>query len=345
MPRTRPDVTDTELDAPVRAEAREEAALRESAIVVARTDRRRWRVVGPKAMDVLNGLVTNDVTGVVPGSGCYAAALTAKGKILADLRIFARDDDYLVDTSAAAGAGWAEVLRKYVNPRLAKYGEITAETADVAVAGPDAADVIEAAFEWSAETLGGLTPHAHRELPLGGAVQLVARTPEINVPAYDLLVDAGESARVIALLTEAGATLSSLATWDVRRIAAGWPAWGRDMDEGTLAQEASLDALSAISYDKGCYTGQETVARVHFRGHVNRYLRRARYSSGVEVPVGAEVFDPATGKSVGDVRSSAISAHDGGVAIAMIRREVAPAAMLRAQWNGTAADFSLLPES
>ena len=345
MPRTRPDVTDTELDAPVHADAREEAALHESAIVVERTDRRQWRVAGPKAMDVLNGLVTNDVAGVTPGSGCYAAALTPKGKVIADLRIFARDDDYLVDTSAAAAPGWAEVLRKYVNPRLAKYEEITDATADVAVAGPSAAEVIGTAFGWNAGMLSGLMPHAHTALPRGGAVWLVARTPEIGAFACDLLVAAEESARVVALLTEAGAMPSSLATWEVRRIAAGWPAWGRDMDESTLAQEASLDALSAISYDKGCYTGQETVARVHFRGHVNRYLRRARYSSGVEIPGGAEVFDHATGKSVGDVRSSAISAQDGGVAIAMIRREVTAPVTLQARWNETAADFSLLPES
>lgn len=345
MPRTPPDVTDTALDAPVRADAREEAALRELAIVIERTDRRRWRVAGPKAMDVLNGLVTNDVASVSPGGGCYAAALTPKGKVVADLRIFARDDDYLVDTSAAAASGWAEVLRKYVNPRLARYEEITDATADVAVAGSSSAEVIGTAFGWNADMLSGLSPHAHSELPLSGALRLVARTPEIGGPAFDLLVPAGESAGVVELLTEAGATRSSLATWDVRRIAAGWPAWGRDMDESTLAQEASLDAFSAISYDKGCYTGQETVARVHFRGHVNRYLRRARYSGGVAIPAGAEVFDPATGKPVGDVRSSAISALDGGVAIAMIRREVTAPVTLRAQWNGTAADLSLLPES
>ena len=302
-------------------------------------------MVGPKAMDVLNGLVTNDVSRVAPGGGCYAAALTAKGKIVADLRIFAREGDYVVDTSAAAGPGWAEILRKYVNPRLAKYEEITDATADVAVAGPRAAEVIGAALDVNAGTLSSLLLHAHGELPLGGAARLVTRTPEIGSPAFDLIVAAEERARVVALLTEFGAVLSSLPTWEVRRIAAGWPAWGRDMDESTLAQEASLDALGAISYDKGCYTGQETVARVHFRGHVNRYLRRARYASGVDVPVGAEILDLTTGKSVGDVRSSAISAHDGGVAIAMIRREVTAPVTLRAEWNGTAADFSLLPES
>lgn len=337
-------MTDTVLDAPVRADAREEEALRESAIVVERTDRRRWRVVGPKAMEVLNGLVTNDVSRLSPGTGCYAAALTPRGKVIADLRIFARNDDYVVDTSAAAGPGWVEVLRRYVNPRLAKYDEITDATADVAVAGASAATVIGAVFGWSPDAIRGLTPHAHTELPLDGTIGFLARTPEIGEPAYDLFIATVERARLVAVLTEAGARPSSPATWDVRRIAAGWPMWGKDMDENTLAQEASLDSFSAISYDKGCYTGQETVARVHFRGHVNRYLRRARYSVGSVIPAGAEVFDGA-GNSVGQVRSSGISTQDGGVAIAMVRREVTSPATLRAQWNESGAAMDLLPEN
>lgn len=325
---------------PVRGSESEEAALRESAIVVERRDRRRWRISGPKATDVLNGLVTNDMTKVSPGGGCYAAALTAKGKVMADLRIFARGDDYLVDTSAAAGTGWAEVLRKYVNPRLAKYEEITDQTADIAVAGVNASAVVGATFDIDTASLEALAPHAHTELPIAGAVRLVVRTPEIGDPAYDLLLTADERERVLALLIEAGAVPASLTTWEVRRIVAGWPAWGKDMDETTLAQEASLDAWNAISYDKGCYTGQETVARVHFRGHVNRYLRPVRYAADAAVPAGAELFD-STGKSVGGVRSSAVSPREGGVAIGMIRREVTAPATLQAQWDDSTAEVQL----
>jgi folate-binding protein YgfZ len=93
------------------------------------------------------------------------------------------------------------------------------------------------------------------------------------------------------------------------------------MDEETIPQEAVLDDLGAISFNKGCYTGQEIVARVHFRGHVNRHLRRLR--SATALAVGAKVLD-AAGKEVGDVRSSAVSSVRGPIAIAMIRREVEP---------------------
>jgi folate-binding protein YgfZ len=311
--------------------------------VIERSDRRRWRVSGPKTLDVLNGLVTNDVSKLTPWSGCYAGALTPKGKVIADLRIFARNEDYIVETSATAGAGWAEVLRKYVNPRLAKYEEITDQTADIAVVGSKAAIAVAAVFNLDPAALEVLADHAHAGLPLAGSLQLAVRTPETGGAAYDLLLSTEERARAFGLMTEAGAVPASLATWEVRRIAAGWPMWGRDMDETTLAQEASLDAFAAISYDKGCYTGQETVARVHFRGHVNRYLRRVRYSADLAIPAGSEVFD-ADGKSVGAVRSSAISAHDGGVGIAMIRREVVAPATLRARWDDSEGQVELVPD-
>jgi folate-binding protein YgfZ len=105
------------------------------------------------------------------------------------------------------------------------------------------------------------------------------------------------------------------------------------MNDSTIPQEANFDALGAISYTKGCYTGQETVARVHFRGHVNRFLRRLHFVSASVPPTSAELVNDA-GEVVGDVRSVALSPRHGGVAIAMVRREVAPGATLHARWAG-----------
>jgi folate-binding protein YgfZ len=108
------------------------------------------------------------------------------------------------------------------------------------------------------------------------------------------------------------------------------------MDDSTIPQEANLEELGAISYTKGCYTGQELVARVHFRGHVNRCLRGLRASGTTAPPTRAPLFD-ATGKSVGEVRSSATSPRLGGIALGMIRREVEPGAQLVARWSGDIA--------
>jgi folate-binding protein YgfZ len=109
------------------------------------------------------------------------------------------------------------------------------------------------------------------------------------------------------------------AVWDIARVESGRPAFGIDMDDNTIPQEANLDTLGAISFTKGCYTGQETVARIHFRGHVNRRLRGLLGSSAL--PQHGQIVD-ATGKLVGDVRSTVISPRLGPIAIAMLRREV-----------------------
>ena len=116
----------------------------------------------------------------------------------------------------------------------------------------------------------------------------------------------------------------------IARVAAGRPMWGIDMDENTLAQEANFDALDGISYTKGCYTGQETVARVHFRGHVNRNLRGVQ--SAAAIPSGAELFEGE--KPVGTVKSSVVSPRMGPIGLAMIRREVETGAEVTARWEG-----------
>ena len=122
----------------------------------------------------------------------------------------------------------------------------------------------------------------------------------------------------------AGAVPAGLAAWEIARVEAGRPEWGIDIDENTIPQEANLDELDAISYTKGCYIGQEVVARVHFRGHVNRHLRGLRAAGGgAPPPTGAQLIDD-TGNHVGDVRSAVSSPRLGGIAIGMVRREVEP---------------------
>jgi folate-binding protein YgfZ len=131
----------------------------------------------------------------------------------------------------------------------------------------------------------------------------------------------------------AGATPAGLEAWDIARVEAGRPEWGVDMDDNTIPQEANFDALHAISYTKGCYVGQETVARVHFRGHVNKHLRGVR-AAGIEpIHSGATLHDE-SGTQVGDVRSAVRSPRLGAIALAMIRREVEPGAALIARSPG-----------
>jgi folate-binding protein YgfZ len=289
----------------------------------------------------LNGLVTNDVAAFTPGQGGYAAALTAKGKLVADLRIFMWKDGPLVDTSSRAASGLRDMFKKYVNPRFATITDVTDELCDLGVFGDDSARVVAAAAGVSPDALMQLDPYGQLPVTVNGATVIVAHVPELGVDGYDLFVPSAQFTVLSDVLRSAGATPADAETWRALRVAAGWPEWGADMDENTLPQEANLDALHGISYDKGCYIGQETVARIHFRGHVNRTLRRLSIEGQIEPPTGAELFD-GQGKSVGDVRSTALqtvsgeatAAILGGIlGIGMVRREIEDGMVLTARWG------------
>src|SRR5688500_20283816 len=120
------------------SDASEYSALRSGALLIDRSDRVRIRFGGPRAAELVTGLVTNDVLSLTPGHGQYAAALTPKGKIAADVRIFADSDGLLTDTSARAAGGWRDIVARYVNPRIAPYSDVSYETRDIGVFGANA---------------------------------------------------------------------------------------------------------------------------------------------------------------------------------------------------------------
>ena len=326
------------------AVASEYAALRIGVAVVDRSHRARMTFEGDKRADTLTGLVTNDVAALGPGLGCYAAALTPRGKIIADVRIFARESDLLVDVPVRAAAGWTAMIRKFVNPRTTRYADRTESLADVGLFGPDARRVAASLSGVSGETLAGLAPYAHVQGTLDETTIMVTRVPDIGIDGYELMLPAELRALAWRRATDLGAQPLGLDAWEIARIEAGRPEWGVDIDESTIPQEANLDGLHAISYTKGCYTGQETVARVHFRGHVNRHLRGLLYSADFAIPPGAQLVDD-TDKTVGDVRSVAVSPRLGGIALGMVRREVAVGSTIRARWdaNEAAAAVAELP--
>jgi folate-binding protein YgfZ len=319
-------------------------ALRTRAVVVDRSQRARMRMTGERASEMLTGVVTNDVIGLEPGHGLYAAALTPKGKIVADVRVFRDEAGLLVDTGARAAEGWASLVRKFVNPRLAAYRDESATLRDVGVFGPNSRHVVAAMTGASAAALGLLPPYGHATVAVDGGRMMVARVPDVNIEGYELFVPAEGFDALWRLALDAGAEPAGLAAWEVARVEAGRPEWGLDIDETTIPQEANFDELHAISYTKGCYTGQEVVARVHFRGHVNRHLAGLRAAGAEPAPPGAQLVDE-SGRIVGDVRSGVSSPRLGGVALAMIRRDVQPGASLTARWDGgeIRADVCALP--
>lgn len=315
------------------SDASEYSTLRSGALLIDRSDRVRIRFGGPRAAELLTGLVTNDVLALTPGHGQYAAALTPKGKIAADIRIFADDEGLLTDTSLRAAQNWRDIVKKYVNPRVAPYRDITAETRDLAVLGTKARRYVAQSLDVDEHALGSLAPYSNLTVNFDGGRAMIVRVAELEVDGYEIMALANAEPALRAKLLAAGAIPGSAGTFDVARIEAGRPEWGIDMNDATIPQEANFDSLGAISYTKGCYTGQETVARVHFRGHVNKFLRRLHFVSVAIPPANAELIDD-TGNVVGDVRSVAVSPRQGGVAIAMVRREIAPGTTLNARWDG-----------
>jgi folate-binding protein YgfZ len=313
--------------------AREYAALRDGALLVDRSFRGRMRVSGAKAAELITGMVTNDVLALRNGMGLYAAALSPKGKIVADPRIFAHEDHLLVDIPPRAWAGWVALVRKYINPRLAPYADVSSEIRDVGVFGKASRRIAAAASGISVEQLAALHPDAHVSLEADGHRVTVARSSALGLEGYEIFLPADRFAQRWQLAIDAGARPGGLLAWEIARIEACRPEWGLDMDDNTIPQEANFDELEAISYTKGCYVGQEVVARVHFRGHVNRHLRGLLFGQAEPPPPGALLFDQSE-KQVGDVRSSALSPRRGAVALAMVRREVEPGAMLTARWDG-----------
>ncbi|HYW51765.1 MAG TPA: hypothetical protein VE861_14215 [Gemmatimonadaceae bacterium] len=310
-----------------------------SVLLFDRSDRLRMQFTGPKAAESLTGLVTNDVLGVRGGMGQYACALTPKGRIIADVRIMAMVgedgtvESLLADTNAAAGIGFAAMIRKYVNPRTAKYTDVTSATSCFTLVGSGAADLLRALVTVP-ETVDALVASpalTHREVLIGGIAARLVRAPDLgDVDAFDVHLASEHADALRETLVAAGVTSGDGEAWHRLRVLAGRPEWGVDMDEGTLAQEANMDALHAISYNKGCYTGQETVARVHFRGHVNRTLRRVEYPGAMSPAIGTPLLSD-DGTAVGDARSSARADDGSHVGIAMLRREVGDGASLT--WN------------
>lgn len=320
--------------------AEEYAALRSGAMLVDRSARGRLRIGGPKASELVAGLVTNDVSALMPGQGCYAAALTPKGKIVADLRIFTLRDALLIDSPPRARDGWMAMVRKYINPRIARFDDESATTRQLGIFGARARAALATATGLDMAQLGALPRYGHVALDLpAGAI--IARVPELELEGYEIIVPESAFEPLWERLLTEGATPAGLAAWDIARIEAGRPEWGIDIDDSTIPQEANFDELHAISYTKGCYVGQETVARVHFRGHVNRILRGLMVPQGPVVR-GAPLAD-AQGKAVGDVRSTALSPRLGPIALAMVRREVEPGATIEVIVESDAAERAAVP--
>jgi tRNA-modifying protein YgfZ len=264
--------------------------LSEAAGLVDRSDRAKFVVRGGEAAEFLQGQVSNDVEALEPGTGCYAVILNHKGKLRTDLRVLRGEDFFWLDTEAIGHAVLAHMLRTYAVGREVQWEDVSATRALVSVVGPAARELFEG------------SEHSFEERDGRMYVATALGVDVIGEPGLELDFE----------------TVSEEAA-ECLRIESGRPRLGFDMDAETMPEEAGINER-AVSFTKGCYVGQETVARLHYRGKPNRHLRGLRLAEpaerGTEVLLGEKV--------VGRLGSVCVSPRLGPIALALVRREAEP---------------------
>ncbi|HEU0302357.1 MAG TPA: aminomethyltransferase family protein [Longimicrobium sp.] len=331
--------------------AAEYRAVRQAAGFADRADRARLRLWGRDPVRMMHGLVTNDLLKAEPGRGVYAAMLTARGRMVADVRVFRRaDGELLVGLAREALEGTREHLKKFVPPLFARWADATDAVAEIGVYGPRSRELLGRVL--GAE-VPALAEDAFVEPEWSGARLLVAATREAGgEEGFDVFVPAERVGELWTALaeqgSEAGARPVGFGALETLRMEAGRPRYGAELTEETIPTEAYEAAGlmdRAISFHKGCYTGQEVIVRIAHRGHVNRHLRGLLLGEAPAPAARAPLHHPETGREVGRVTGAAFSPLLGQtVAMAYVRREIEPGGEVRVgAAEGPAARVAGLP--
>jgi tRNA-modifying protein YgfZ len=274
------------------------------------SDRAKFRVTGQDRVRFLNGQLTNDILSLRPGSTICACALTAKGKLCADLFVATTDAVHYLDADSALRESLAARLEKYIIADDVVLEDVTEEFG-----------------------LFHLTD-AGSPLPLEGLDLFQGESTRFAMPGVDLWFPVEKSALILERLNQVPIDAEAVENF---RIEQGIPRWGNELSESVLPNEAGLDKR-AISYTKGCYLGQEVISRIKSLGHVNRQLRGLLPSAGVTLESGDQlVGTDEAGKEIGLITSVARSrALDHAIALGYVRRGFdAPGSILQVRRNNT----------
>jgi folate-binding protein YgfZ len=251
-------------------------AARRRAAFIDRSERGRIVVSGADRASYLQGLLTNDIVALKAGQGCYAAYLTAQGRMIADLWVYELGDVILLTLAGDVKDAVLAKLDQFIFGEDVQLGDVTASFAQIAVVGPQASAVIASLIpEVSVGALDALAEHGCLRTTSGaaaGSSAIVTRIVDAGEPGFDVYVDAGRAQAVQAGLRAMDVAELDETTAEAIRIEAGVPRFHRDMDEDTIPLEAGIES-SAISMTKGCYVGQEVIVRVLHRGH-GRVIRK-----------------------------------------------------------------------
>jgi folate-binding protein YgfZ len=302
-------------------------ALRGNAGLLDRSERGKLLVKGPDAADYLQSQLTNEIEALAPGQGCYAALLERKGHMRADMRVLRlRSDDIWLDTEPIATQVLLKHLDKYKVGRQVEIEDASVGWAILSLIGPGS-------HELAGVSAAG-TEHAQHDVELGGTPTLAVIT-DLGV---DLIPSASDAQAVRQALVGAGACEVSEEAAEILRVEGGRPRFGAEIGEDTIPQEAGITDR-AVNFEKGCYIGQETVARLHYKGKPNRHLRGLRSATALH---GGDVVRLEE-RELGHVGTAVVSPALGPISLAILRREAGPGDAVRVGEDGIEAHVTHLP--
>ena len=301
-------------------------AARRHAACIDRSNRGRIVVSGRDRASYLQGLLTNDITALKPGEGCYSAYLTPQGRMFTDLFVYELGDLMLLDVPREVKDTLLAKLDQFIFTEDVQLGDATETFAEIAIVGPEAARILAGVLDaGSIDALTALPEHGNFRGHIGGQPAIVTRVTDTGEAGFGVYVEGPQEGGLKSTLESAGAIALNAETADAIRIEAGVPAFHRDMDEETIPLEAGIEAR-AISMTKGCYVGQEVIIRVLHRGHgrVAKKLVGIVLDGESVPPSGAAAR--AGDRQVGHVTSSVWSpALNRPIALAYLQRDfVAP---------------------
>lgn len=266
------------------------------------SSRARVEVSGTEAVQFLNGLVTNDMKTLADGAWMPAAFPTPQGRLIASTRVIRRQDAFLFETEAVSHAALFKTLSRFTLAGDFRVADLTESVAQLSIQGTRAAEIVGQVLGEEARSVDRL--RVVQTLWKERSVS-VMRATQTGEDGFDLLVDAGDASLLWQELTALGAQPTGFDALEILRIEAGLPRYGVDMDETNIVTEAGLD--DAVSYTKGCYTGQEIIARIHWRGHVAKKLAGLLFDEEGEIERDARVMTEAGDKEIGRITSTIFS--------------------------------------
>jgi folate-binding protein YgfZ len=271
-------------------------------------------VTGADRVQILQSFTTNDIKRLTPGQGCEAFVTSPQGKTLGHVLIFCEEQQHGIDTTPGQAQTLIDHFNRYVITEDAVFTDQSSELVDLLVAGREAAALL-------AKFAGNYVPntaYGHSTVQIAEQPVTIRRVEYAGTNSFFLQVTAASAKQVASALQEAGATPCDPAAVESARLEAGYPLFGTDITAENLPQEVNRDSL-AISFKKGCYLGQETVARIDAIGHVNRLLVGIKFS-GPAIPATNEPV-LAAGQQVGHITSAAWSPRlQAPLALAYVKR-------------------------